>query len=136
MSDNAPEDRKIKVTGPGTKQETHWTRPVERKIFTKPFFIVMTFALIGLFFHLQRFFFGLGAVSNLNHGYAWGFWISFDVVVGTAIGSGGYAMALLVYIFNKGKLSPFVRPAILTAFLGYLMAGIAIVVDTDRKSVV
>lgn len=132
MSDNSPEERKITVSGPNARQETHWTRPVERKIFTKPFFIVMTFALIGLFFHLQRFFFGLGAVSNLNHGYAWGFWISFDVVVGTAIGSGGYAMALLVYILNKGKLSPFVRPAILTAFLGYLMAGIAIVVDTGR----
>jgi len=35
------------------------------------------------------------------------------VVTGTALACGGYAVALLVYIFNKGKYHPLVRPALL-----------------------
>ena len=41
-------------------------------------------------------------------------------------------MALLVYIFNKGKYHPLVRPAILTSALGYSMAGLAIAIDVGR----
>ena len=62
------------------------------------------------------------AVSNLNDGYPWGIWIAFDVVTGTALGCGGYAVALLVYILNKGEYHPLVRPAILTSVLGYALA--------------
>ena len=51
--------------------------------------------------------------TNLSDGYPWGIWIAFDVVVGTALGCGGYAVALLVYILNKGEYHPLVRPAVL-----------------------
>jgi hypothetical protein len=53
-------------------------------------------------------------------------------VVGTALGCGGYALALLVYIFNRGQYHPMVRPAVLTSALGYTMAAIAINFDVGR----
>jgi Ni/Fe-hydrogenase subunit HybB-like protein len=81
---------------------------------------------------LWRFASGLAAVSNLNDGYPWGVWIAFDVVTGTALGCGGYAIALLVYILNKGEYHPLVRPALLTSLLGYGLAVLAVAIDLGR----
>ena len=51
---------------------------------------------------------------------------------GTALGCGGYAVALLVYILNKGEYHPLVRPAVLTSLLGYGLAVLAVTVDLGR----
>src|SRR6476660_9167801 len=75
---------------------------------------------------------GLGATTALNDGYPLGLWIAFDVVTGTAIACGGYAVAILVYILNKGRYHPLVRPAILTSALGYSLAGFSVVIDIGR----
>jgi len=75
---------------------------------------------------------GIGAVSALNDGYPWGIWITFDVVIGTAIGCGSYAVALLAYILNRGKYHPLVRPAVLTSLLGYGLAVLAVTIDLGR----
>ena len=79
-----------------------------------------------------RFATGIGTVSGLTDGYPWGIWIAFDVVTGTALACGGYAIAILCYILNKGKYHPLVRPAILTSALGYSMAALAIIIDVGR----
>ena len=76
---------------------------------------------------------GLGAATALNDGYPWGIWIAFDVVTGTALACGGYAVALLVYIFNQGEYHPLVRPAVLTSALGYTLAGVSVVIDVGRS---
>lgn len=81
---------------------------------------------------LARFVQGLGATTAMNDGFPWGIWIAFDVVVGTGLASGGYAMALLVYVFNEGRYHPLVRPALVTSFLGYAVAGIAVAFDLGR----
>jgi Ni/Fe-hydrogenase subunit HybB-like protein len=47
--------------------------------------------------------FGLGAVTNLNDGYPWGIWVVVDVVIGSAFACGGFSVAMLVYIFNRGS---------------------------------
>ncbi len=79
-----------------------------------------------------RFIFGLGAVSNMSDGYPWGIWIAYDVVVGSALACGGYVMALVVYVFNKGKYHPLVRPALLASMFGYTMAGVSVIFDIGR----
>lgn len=79
-----------------------------------------------------RFAFGLASVSNLSDGYPWGVWIALDVVTGTALGCGGYAVAILVYILNKGEYHPLVRPALLTSLLGYGLAVVAVTIDLGR----
>jgi len=106
--------------------------PLGGTLWTRSYKLLVTVAGLGIVAMLFRFFFGLGAVSNLNNGYPWGIWIAFDVVVGTALGCGGYAVALLVYILNKGEYHPLVRPAILTSLLGYGLAVLAVTVDLGR----
>ena len=106
--------------------------PVGGTLLTGPFKILLSIAGIGAIVALYRFCMGIGSVSALNDGYPWGIWIAVDVVVGTAIGCGGYAVALLVYILNRGKYHPLVRPAILTSLLGYGLAVLAVTIDLGR----
>ena len=101
-------------------------------IWTKPFKILTVFAVIGIVLILKRYLFGLASVTNLNDGYPWGLWITYDVVTGTAIACGGYAMALLVYIFNRGQYHPLVRSALLASMFGYTLAGVSIYIDVGR----
>jgi Ni/Fe-hydrogenase subunit HybB-like protein len=106
--------------------------PVGGKL-TTPFFNLMALvALVGAVALVVRFGQGLGAASGMTDGYAWGIWIAIDVVVGTALGCGGYAMALVVYVANRGKYHPLVRPALLTGALGYSFAALSIIVDVGR----
>jgi Ni/Fe-hydrogenase subunit HybB-like protein len=88
-------------------------------------------ALMGIAFVIAmvRYVSGIGAVSNLGNAYPWGFWISFDLFTGVAISSGGFLMAATVYIFELKQFKPLLRPSILTAFLGYIMVVVALLVD-------
>ena len=79
-----------------------------------------------------RFLFGLGAVTGLNDGYPWGIWIVVDVVIGSAFACGGFSVAMLVYIFNRGEYHPLVRPALLASLFGYTLAGAAVITDLGR----
>jgi Ni/Fe-hydrogenase subunit HybB-like protein len=87
---------------------------------------------LGALAILWRFAFGLGATTALNDGYPWGLWIAFDVVIGTALACGGYAIALLVYVLNRGQYHALVRPALLTSAFGYTIAGASVVLDVGR----
>ncbi|MCR6631631.1 MAG: Ni/Fe-hydrogenase cytochrome b subunit [Magnetospirillum sp.] len=89
-------------------------------------------ALIAAFLLAKRMVLGLGSVTNLNNGYPWGIWIAYDVVIGTAFACGGYAMALVCYILNKGEYHPLVRPALLASCFGYTLGGVSIVFDLGR----
>ena len=88
-------------------------------------------ALMGIAFVIAmvRYANGIGAISNLSNSYPWAFWISFDLFTGVAISSGGFLMAATVYIFELKQFKPLLRPSILTAFLGYIMVVIALLVD-------
>ena len=107
-------------------------KPIGGKIFTGPFLFFLVITLIGAFFLAKRFIFGIGAVTGLSDGYPWGIWITYDVVVGTAFACGGYAMALLVYVFNRGQYHPLVRPALLASCFGYTLAGVSVFIDIGR----
>jgi len=107
-------------------------KPVGGKILTKPFLVCLVLVLIAAYFLAKRFVYGIGAVSNMNDGYPWGIWIAYDVVVGTAFACGGYAMALLVYVFHRGEYSPLVRPALLASMFGYTLAGLSVIFDIGR----
>jgi Ni/Fe-hydrogenase subunit HybB-like protein len=106
--------------------------PVGGRIMTSPMRFLLVIFLIGLGLTAWRFAVGLGPTTNMSDGYPWGIWIAFDVVTGTALACGGYAVALLVYIFNKGKYHPLVRPALLVSALGYSVAAVGIVIDVGR----
>jgi Ni/Fe-hydrogenase subunit HybB-like protein len=83
----------------------------------------------GLVAAIVRFSRGLGATTNLNDGTPWGLWIGFDVFAGVALAAGGFTLAATVHIFQLEKYRPLLRPAILTALLGYLAVIAALLVD-------
>lgn len=78
---------------------------------------------------VARFARGLGATTNLSDTTPWGLWIAFDVMAGVALAAGGFVLAATVYIFGLERYRPFVRPAILTAFLGYAAVAVGLLYD-------
>lgn len=84
---------------------------------------IILFAMVALggISALARLLLGLGATTNLSDAYPWGLWISFDVLTGVALASGGFIMTAAIYMFNLEKYRPLLRPAKLSALLGYLM---------------
>lgn len=81
---------------------------------------------------IYRFYQGLGAATNLSDSFPWGLWIGFDMLCGVALAAGGFVLAGTVHIFHLEKYKPFVRPAIVTAFLGYLLAILGLIMDLGR----
>lgn len=88
--------------------------------------------MLGAISALARLFFGLGATTNLNDAYPWGLWISFDVLAGVALAGGGFTMAATIYIFNLKKFEPLLRPAKLSAFIGYLVFVVGLFFDLGQ----
>ncbi len=84
---------------------------------------------VGVVAGLVRFARGLGATTNLNDATPWGFWIGFDVIAGVALAAGGFTLAATVYVFHLEKYRPVLRPAILTAFLGYVAVIVGLIAD-------
>ena len=78
---------------------------------------------------LNRFIFGLGVTTNLNDRTPWGLWIGFDVMGGVALASGGFVITAIFYIMKREQFYPLVKPAVLTAFLGYLAVIFGLLVD-------
>jgi Ni/Fe-hydrogenase subunit HybB-like protein len=110
----------------------HAPAPLGGRLATPITVVLGALALIAFAILVVRFVYGLGAVTNINDGYPWGIWISYDVVIGSALACGGYAMALLAYIFNRGEYHPMVRPALVASLFGYTLAGVSVILDLGR----
>ena len=107
-------------------------KPLGGRILTPTFLVCLLVIGVAGYYTYKRFLLGIGAVANLNDGFPWGLWISYDVVVGSAFACGGYVMALMVYVFNGGRFHPLVRPALLASMFGYSLAGVSVLVDIGR----
>ena len=106
--------------------------PVKIKFFSPGALILSAVAGVGLAFGLGRLFTGLGSVTNLDNAYPWGIWIAIDVACGVALAAGGFMTAAVVDIFAGKQFKPLLRPAILTAWLGYFMVAIGLMFDLGR----
>ena len=101
--------------------------PVPGKRLLTPFNVVTGCILfVGLALTAMRFIGGLGAVTNLDDNNPWGVWIGFDLLCGVALAAGGYVTSAACYIFGLKRFHSAVRPAILTAFLGYALVVFAL----------
>ncbi|MCG6962031.1 MAG: Ni/Fe-hydrogenase cytochrome b subunit [Acidobacteria bacterium] len=81
---------------------------------------------------VNRFARGLGATTALTDATPWGLWIGFDVLAGVALAAGGFVIAATVYIFHLDRYHAIVRPAVLTAFLGYVAVVLGLLMDLGR----
>lgn len=110
----------------------HGPAPLGGPLVTPVTVILAALSLAAFAILFARMFLGLGAVTNINDGYPWGIWIVYDVFIGTAFACGGYAMAVLAYVFNKGEYHPLVRPALLASVFGYTLAAVSLFFDLGR----
>ncbi len=101
-----------------------------RGVLGVTFIAALWAAFIGV--TIGRFFFGLSYTTNMTDQYPWGLWLGFDMISGVALSAGGFVMAGTVYVFNIKRFHPIVRPAILTAFLGYVLAIVGLLFDLGR----
>ncbi len=81
---------------------------------------------------IQRYMYGIGAVTNLTDQSAWGLWIGIDILGGVGLAAGGFVMATMVYVFRLKKFKPIVRMSILTAFLGYMIFVAGLLIELGR----
>src|SRR5450759_2938186 len=88
--------------------------------------------LSGLYATYLRVMYGLGGSTNLSDRFPWGLWIGFDILCGVGLAAGGFTLAAVVHIFNLERYKPIARPAILTAFLGYVLVIVALMFDLGR----
>ncbi|HEY9164631.1 MAG TPA: Ni/Fe-hydrogenase cytochrome b subunit [Candidatus Kryptonia bacterium] len=98
--------------------------------FWKSVFLLALMA--GAYSTAIRFVFGLGAATNLSDKFPWGLWIGFDVLCGVGLAAGGFVVAAAVYVFHLDAFKPLIRPAVLTAFLGYVLVVFALLFDLGR----
>ncbi len=103
------------------------------KSLLTPWTMIATAILaVGLPLIAYRFAYGLGAVTNLSQIQPWGIWIGFDMMTGIVLAAGGFTLGAAVHIFGLHEYHPIVRPALLTAFLGYLMAVFGLMADLGK----
>jgi Ni/Fe-hydrogenase subunit HybB-like protein len=94
--------------------------------------ILIGLAVLAGIAGIYRLFAGLGATTNLSDAYPWGLWISFDVLTGVALAAGGFTISAAIYIFNLKKFEPLLRPAKLSAFVGYLIFIVGLFFDLGQ----
>lgn len=101
-------------------------------ILTRPFAVLAAVAALGMCLSVYREFTGLGPVSGMTDAYAWGIWKTFNVMVLTGLGSGGFAVGLAAWVFMRRELHAVMRTALLISFVSYVTSLVGIAIDVGR----
>jgi Ni/Fe-hydrogenase subunit HybB-like protein len=102
-------------------------------VLNRTFWKLLALVIVALFLTTFREFVGLGgAVSGMSDPYAWGLWKTFNVMVLTGLGSGGFAVGIAAWVFHRIKLHSVMRVALLTSFLAYSTGLIMLGIDVGR----
>ncbi|SPE27249.1 Polysulphide reductase, NrfD [Candidatus Sulfopaludibacter sp. SbA3] len=88
--------------------------------------------LSGAYATYLRIMYGLAGSTNLSDKFPWGLWIGFDVMCGVGLAAGGFTLVAMVHIFSIERYKPVLRPAVLTAFLGYTLVVVGLLYDLGR----
>jgi len=78
---------------------------------------------------IVRFSRGLGTTTALSDTTPWGLWVGFDVMGGVALAAGGFVIGAIAHVFQRDRYHHAVRPAILTALLGYAAVAVGLLYD-------
>lgn len=101
-------------------------------VWTRSFRILIGLAALGTLLAAYRMISPLGPLAGMSDAYAWGVWKTFNVMTLTALGSGGLAVGLAAWVFNRHALHSVMRLALVTSFLFYTTGIMALVIDVGR----
>ena len=91
--------------------------------------ILWTIVGLALAAGITRMLFGLGAVTNQSDAVPWGIWKGINVIPGIALAGGGFVMTAIIYVLRRHEYARYSKFAVLLAFLGYITAATALVVE-------
>jgi len=103
---------------------TGWTFPL-----TLPRVVMLLLAAAAGGTLAWRFYAGLGASTNLRDDFPWGLWTGFNKLSGVALAAGGFTMAFYIEVIGRERFHQFLRPAVLTAFVGYIQFSLSLLGD-------
>jgi Ni/Fe-hydrogenase subunit HybB-like protein len=103
-----------------------------RSLLTPTNAVAAVILAVGIPILVVRFAVGLGATTNLSQTAPWGLWIGFDMMTGIVLAAGGFTIGATVQLFGLKEYHPIERPALLTAFVGYVMAIVGLLADLGR----
>ncbi len=84
---------------------------------------------VGLPLILQRYIFGLGAVTHSSNDYPWGLFLGFGLFGMVPLSASGFLLGTTVELFGRKDFKPIERLALLNGLLGYFFAVIYLEVD-------
>ncbi len=100
----------------------------QNKLMTPFNWVLLLLIGFGLVSLVARFALGLGGSTNLSNTYPWGLWILFDLVW-IAVAAGAFAMAGVIYVFQRKDLYGLGRTAVLTGLLSYSFVMVTLLAD-------
>ncbi len=84
---------------------------------------------LGLAVVAHRMIYGLGATTNLNDAVPWGLWKGVGVIAGIALAAGGFVLTGVIHVFRLHRYHALIRPAVITALMGYGSAATTLMFD-------
>jgi formate dehydrogenase iron-sulfur subunit len=102
--------------------------PLKRVLLTPFNWVLLLLMTFGGVAFLTRFAVGLGGTTHLSDTYPWGLWILFDLVW-IAVAAGAFAMAGVIYVFQRKDLYGLGRSAVLMGLLSYSFVAVTLLAD-------
>jgi formate dehydrogenase iron-sulfur subunit len=100
-----------------------------RETMKTPFnWVLLALMAFGALSFVTRFALGLGGSTNLSDTYPWGLWILFDLVW-IAVAAGAFALAGVIYVFQRKDLYGLGRTAVLMGLLSYSFVTVTLIAD-------
>jgi len=84
---------------------------------------------VGLPLLLQRYIYGLSAVTHASNDYPWGLFLGFGLFGMVPLSASGFMLGTSVELFGRKDLHPIERLALLNGLLGYFFAVVYLEVD-------
>jgi formate dehydrogenase iron-sulfur subunit len=102
--------------------------PLRYKLMTTFNWVLLFLMAFGGVSLVARFALGLGGSTHLSNTYPWGLWILFDLVW-IAVAAGAFAMAGVIYVFQRKDLYGLGRTAVLMGLLSYSFVMVTLIAD-------
>ncbi len=84
---------------------------------------------VGLPLIVQRYIYGLGAVTHSSNDYPWGLFLGFGLFGMVPLSASGFLLGTTVELFGRKDFKPIERLALLNGLLGYFFAVVYLEVD-------
>ncbi len=117
-----------RAEAPAPVEHHHEFAPIPHPLWTPANLALAALMALGGVSFIARFALGLGGATNLSNTWAWGLWIVFDLVW-IAVAAGAFALAGLIYVFQRKDLYSVGRGAVLMGLLSYSFVTVTLLAD-------